>query len=375
MEHKVLLVENNRIMLERLSSVIRTRPDFELVMRCQKAQDALRQGRVFDTNLVLLDIETEENLDLLADFVRTFPRADIIGLSNRWEREKSQQLVAAGARGCMAKPFTAEDLVNLLQGLEEEHAVMEAEVMTFFSHKGKSGKTTLITNLALSLARKSGKPVGIIDADLQFGDMAVFFNLQPKSSIVEAVRDVHFLSPFSLKPYFMPVTENVSVLCGTARPDYAELVQPKAFHTIVDMARNLFAYVLIDIAPGFGPIQIEAAELAEHTFIVAMVNDGFEIQHMRRTLEIFRDWPDCEERVHAVFTRVSPCDGLMQQQLEKELGYPVKSVLPNEYLLVSNAANNGRMAVDIKPTAQLTHNIDKLADQLRGRKRIRWDKS
>ncbi len=374
MEHKVLLVENNRIMLERLSSVIRAKPDFELIMRCQKPQDALRQGRVFETSLVLLDIEPEENRAMLPEFVRTFPHAAIVGLGNRWEAARSREVIEAGAQGCMTKPFTADDLTNLTETLQHGSSVRDAEVLTFFSPKGKSGKTTLIANLAMSLARKSGESVGIIDADLQFGDMAVFFNLQPKSTIAEVVRDVRFLSPYTLRSYFVPVTERVNVLCGTARPDYAELVQPKDFHTIVDMARTLFRYVLLDIAPGFGPIQIESAELSEHTFLVAMINDGFEIQHMKRALEIFKDWEDYEDRVHALFTRVSPCDSASQQNLSHALGYPVEAVLPNEYMLVSNAANNGRMAVDIKPTSPLTHNIDKLVDRLRGRKRIRWDK-
>ena len=44
MQHRVILVESNRLMLERLSSVIRNTKDFELVARYQQAGDALGQG-------------------------------------------------------------------------------------------------------------------------------------------------------------------------------------------------------------------------------------------------------------------------------------------------------------------------------------------
>jgi len=46
------------------------------------------------------------------------------------------------------------------------------------------------------------------------------------------------------------------------------------------------------------------------------------------------------------------------------LEYPICSILPNEYLLVSAAANNGRMAVDIKPESPLARSIDQLAAKI-----------
>ena len=53
MEYRVILVESNRLMLERLSSVIRNTKDFELVSRYQRAGDALGQGLMFKPNLIL----------------------------------------------------------------------------------------------------------------------------------------------------------------------------------------------------------------------------------------------------------------------------------------------------------------------------------
>jgi pilus assembly protein CpaE len=61
---------------------------------------------------------------------------------------------------------------------------------------------------------------------------------------------------------------------------------------------------------------------------------------------------------------VEPCERQEQQRLADLLGYPVCAILPNEYLLVSAAANNGRMAVDIKPGSPLTRNIDLLTAQI-----------
>ena len=56
------------------------------------------------------------------------------------------------------------------------------------------------------------------------------------------------------------------------------------------------------------------------------------------------------------------------------MGYPVEAIIPNEYLVVSEAADNGRMATDIQPDSQLSRSINKLADKIIGHKHIRWDK-
>lgn len=374
MDYQVILIENNRLMLERLSSVIRATSGFNLIARYQLAGDALGQGAMFNPNIILLDIDVTGNLGLISEFAATFPKAALLCISSHWDAKDAAQIVKAGAKGYLVKPFTSEEFLEAVQTFGKSGMALGSEVLAFFSPKGKSGKTTLIANLAMSLANKTGEAVGIIDADLQFGDMAVFFNLEPKSTIVEATRDIKFLSPITLNAYFVsvPEAEKIHVLCGTKKPEYAELVEIATFEDTVHMAQSLFRYVLIDLPPGFNPITLAAAELASTTYVMAMVGGGYEVLHMKRALEIFKAWPDYQSRVKTIFTRVSPCTDEEREILESELEYPVSAILPNEYLLVSAAANNGRMAVDIQPDTPLSQNINRLSEDIIGRRRTRW---
>src|SRR5262249_18142702 len=61
------------------------------------------------------------------------------------------------------------------------------QVITVFSTKGGAGKSVIASNLAVVLAQRSPKPVVLIDADLQFGDVAVMLKLSPQHTIVDAV--------------------------------------------------------------------------------------------------------------------------------------------------------------------------------------------
>ena len=368
MEYQVILIENDRPTMERLSGVISGTRGFKLAARYQRAGDALGQSAMFKPNVVLLDLDVKGNLALIPEFVSSFPDAALICVSSHWNAADAEQMVQAGAKGFLVKPFSGEELTQAVQTFGKNGMARGSEVLAFFSPKGKSGKTTLIANLAMSLASRSGEPVGIIDADLQFGDMAVFFNLEPKSTIVEATRDVKFLSPVTLNSYFVPVpeAENIRVLCGTKMPEFAEMVEIVPFEDMVRMAQSLFRYVLIDLPPGFNPISVAASELADTTYVVAMVGGGYEVLHMKRALEVFKAWPDCESRVKTIFTRVSPCTDQERRILEKELEYPISAIMPNEYLLVSAAANSGRMAVDIQPDTPLSVQISRLSKDIMG---------
>ena len=368
MEYRVILVESNRLMLERLSSVIRNTKDFELVSRYQRAGDALGQGAMFKPNLILLDIDEEDNLSMLEEFTQSFKDADVICLSAKWAPSDSESIARAGAKGFLIKPFTSEELQEAIRTFNRSKLSFGSDVIAFFSPKGKSGKTTLIANLGMALAQKTGQQVGVIDADLQFGDMSVFFNLAPKTTLMEAVRDINFLSPVTLNSYFLPIAENLRVLCSVKRPEYAELVDIKAFAEVVSMARSMYRYVLIDIPSGFTPISIATSEASDTTYLVTMINGTFEIQHMQRALEIFKAWPDYEDRVRTIFTRVEPCDANEQAKLVQSLGYSKVSIIPNEYMLVSSAANNGQMAILEQPDSKFARFVNQLADEIIGSK-------
>ena len=361
MAYRVLIAEHDKTMLDRLANVVQNIAGFELVATYQNLRDALGQGNVFAPNLLLLDADSEDAEELLGSFRRVYPDAFLLCMGREWRNDKVRRLTQAGANAYLIKPFSAEELQEAVQSLSEPNEEGEARTLVFFSPKGKSGKTTLIANLAMALARRTGEPVGIIDADLQFGDMGVFFNLTPRSTIVEAARDIYSLSSITLKSYFTPVSDRVSVLCGASRPELADEVTIDALETILSMSQSLFRYILVDVPQGFNAVSIAAAEASTTTYLVTMLNGAYELEHMRRALDIFKDWQDYETRAQVILTR-APAG--LQQELTQKLGYPIAALIPNEYLTVSDAVDHGKMVIDLAPGNALVHAVDGLAQQI-----------
>ena len=176
-----MLIENDRLLLGQLAKAVEEADGFQLVARYQNANDALGQGKMFSPNIILLNMDAQDGATLMEKFIQAFPEASIICMSERSQAEGVSSMIQAGAKGFIIKPFTSAELKASVETFAKSGMEVDSHVMTFFSPKGKSGKTTLIANLALALGRRTHEQVGIIDADLQFGDMMAFFKPETES--------------------------------------------------------------------------------------------------------------------------------------------------------------------------------------------------
>ena len=132
-------------------------------------------------------------------------------MSVHGEAEQLKRSISAGAREFLVKPFSADEFSTSIRRVYERELARreqvscrgseplpqiplsatdleEHQVIGVFSPKGGAGRTTIATNLALALHRETGGRVCLVDANLQFGDVGVLLNLNPKNrSMLDAV--------------------------------------------------------------------------------------------------------------------------------------------------------------------------------------------
>ena len=357
MKYNVILVDEDDATLNHTANIFKRLPEFTLVSSYREVKSAIGQSSVFDPNLFLLDVDEANNRNALPTFAEFFPNAIVLGTMSKWNADKAFESIRGGALGCVLKPFSGEDLIEAINIFSRGIRNTKPRSCSFFSAKGRSGKTTLIANLALSIVQQTGDLVAIIDADLQFSDMAIFFDVEPVTTIVEATRDINFLSPIRLNPYFLPVAENIQLLCGPRRLEYSELVDVESLTAVVRMAQTLFHYVLIDLPSGLSPFATGMCELTDTVFICGMLNTNFEIKHIKRTLPLFEMWEQYGKKINVVFSRA---DDRQKVEIERRLAHKVAAVLPNEFLMVS-AANSGNIKNVMSQKNLLSAKINELA--------------
>ena len=363
MAYRVIVVENNPNMLDEIVNTLRRSPDFEVASTYKSANAAINPTGMFHPDLFLLNVEDEETIEDLPDFVKKFPGAYILGTMNQWDPLIAQKAMEGGATGCILKPFTAREVLEYIQLYSIRGERKPARLISFFSPKGRAGRTTLAAILALLIAEKTGERVALIDADLQFGDLPMFFDIEPKRTVVDATQDIKLLTPVTFAPYFYPIKDNVELLSSPERPEYAELVAPESLTEVVMMAGNVFRYVLVDLPSGFNPVTLNVCRISNVVFVTTMINSGFEVKHAKKTMEMFASQDDGRRKVHAVFTRVNPFTEENRQKIADQLGYPVDVMIPNEYRMIS-VANSGRLAQGLPRDTLLMKSIGEMADKI-----------
>lgn len=361
MAYQVILVEDEPSMLDEMIATLKSSTEFNLAATFKSVNDAVGQSSVFRPDLFLIDVDSADALKNIPVFVDIFPNAKILGLVSNWVADIAASVINAGALGCILKPFAVQDILDAIELYEKRGRRGLSRIISFFSPKGRAGRTTAAAVLGLLLSEKSNERVALIDADLQFGDLPIFFDIEPKQTVVEAAQDVKMLNPLNFKPYFHHVQKNLYLLSSPDRPEYAELVESENLVDVVRLACNLFRYVLIDLPAGFNPISIAMSQLSDTVVLMAMINNGFEIQHMKRALEVSKSLERQAKKIYTVFTRVNPCTEEEKRKIEAQLGYPVTDILPNEYKMIS-LANSGRIAKGLPEDSLMMKTLSTIAE-------------
>ena len=364
MAYRVIIIEDSPELLEDMVMVLKKSPDFEVVSTYKSANAAIGPASMFSPNIFLVNIDNEETLNALPSFVDMFPGAYILATMFQWDAFKAQRALESGATGCILKPFAAKEILEYLQLYSIRGKRKPAKLISFFSPKGRSGRTTLAALLAMLIAEKTGERVALIDADLQFGDLPIFFDLEPKRTVVDATQDIRLLTPMTFAPYFIEIKKGVSLLASPDRPEYAELVSPENLVEVVLMTGNIFRYVLIDLPAGFNPLSLNVCRISDLVFVTTMINSGFEINHVKKTMEMFNSqFDDVKLNVKTVFTRVNPFTEEERLKISLKLNYPVDVMIPNEYRMIS-IANSGRLSRGLPADTQLMKSVAEMADEV-----------
>lgn len=211
-------------------------------------------------------------------------------------------------------------------------------VFSIFSGKGGVGKTTICVNTALGLAMK-GKRVLIIDCDLQFGDVNLHLDLEPKNTIAELVQDSSTLQPEAIQTYITLHSSGLGVLCAPKSPELAEYVTSKHVETIVSMMRPLYDYIFIDLPDSLNDIAIIAAENSDRFFFIC----GQEISSLKNAKVCMNilDSLQLKDKTSVIVNRAYDSSMIKIKDFDSLLGVKTIQVVPEDTKNMLACLNKG----------------------------------
>src|SRR5581483_6751851 len=290
-------------------------------------------------------------------FTRARPDAGAILVAVELSTSLLQQALRSGVRDVLGAPTEASSLMESVERVARtlttvptigQSAGIDGEssgpgrVITVSSTKGGSGKTVVATNLAAALARRSARPVVLVDADLQFGDVAVMLRLVTPHTLVDAVQASARLDAQLLQSLLVRHDPSgLLVLPAPLEPSFAERVSGGDMTHIVAILRSFCSFVIVDT-----PSQ------SNDVLMVA----GLDIPNIKNTklgLQTLRLLGVGDEKISLLLNRADSKVQLDVGEVERTLGLRAACLVPSE-IVVPQSVNKGTPVVLDAPRAAVT---------------------
>jgi len=236
-------------------------------------------------------------------------------------------------------------------------------VVSVFCTKGGTGKSVVAINLAVALAKRTIQPVVLVDADLQFGDVALMLQLQPTHTIAEAVQAGDRLDGTMLENLLLRhPPSGLLVLAAPTEPSSADQIGRADLARILDILRERCAYVVVDTSANFAEVTLAAIESSDDILVMAGL-DVMSLKSARIGLQTMRVLGIPFSRVKFVLNRANTRVGLTEADAERAVQLKVDAALPSD-ILVAESVNRGVPVVTSAPRSKFAKSIDSLADVL-----------
>jgi len=383
---RVLIVDDIAETRENIRKLLQFESDVVVVGAARTGIEAIELARETEPDVVIMDINMPDMDGITATegLVREVPFAQIVMLSVNNDADYVRRAMRAGARDFLAKPPSADELISTIRTLSvfaHEHkdtliqslpSVVvqgpgggrpgshrpEGKVMVVYSAKGGVGCSMLATNIAVGLDT-ADTPTVLVDAALQFGDVAVALNLQVKNSFIDLASRADELDATFVDEVLLRHSTGLRVLAAPPRPEVADEVTAGQVRNVLQFLKDNFAYVVVDTSSNMDDITLAVLDIADLLITIATP----EIPAIKDTRLLFDllgvlEFP--KERIFFVLNKTDKRSGISSDAVSENLKCTVDAEIPLDERAITTSINRGSpllLSDKSQPAAKSIFNI------------------
>jgi pilus assembly protein CpaE len=360
---RLMLVDDSAETREYLRQLLQFERHIEVVGMARNGQEAVDLATELRPDLILMDINMPvmDGISAAEIISRELPGSRIVMMSVQGEMAYLRRAMQAGAREFLIKPFTHDELMNILgevsslQRLPSEAAVGAAApdmvaaptrpvalatVVTVSSPRGGAGCSTVALNLAIALQGQRKARVLLIDGNLRYGALDAMLNLQISHSIADLIPSIDDLDPEMLHAATLPHTSGIRLLAAPPSPEMADLVSQENLRQIVTLGRQRYDYIVADVGSHLNDGALGFMDMS-HCIVVLLTPDIPAVKNARLFLEVAQNLDYEPDKVKLVLNRAAPRGGITAQAVERHIKHPIVLSIPESPRVVMAAINRG----------------------------------
>jgi pilus assembly protein CpaE len=365
---RVLIVDDIAETRENIRKLLQFETDVEVVGAARTGIEAIDIARETEPDVVIMDINMPDMDGITATeaLLRDVPFAQIVMLSVNNDADYVRRAMRAGARDFLAKPPSGDELISTIRTLSEfayeqkdklatplpQVAIPgtqagytgplrpQGKVIALYSPKGGVGCTSIGTNLAVGL-NNADTPAVLVDANLQFGDVAVALNLQAKNSFVDlASRAEELDADFVESVLLRHDATNLHVLAAPARPEMADEVSAEQVRNVLQFLKKQFAYVIVDTSSNMDDITLAVLDVTDILVTIATPEIPA-IKDTRLLIDLLGVLEFPKERIFFILNKMDKHSGITVDAVGENLKISVDGEIPLDEKTITTSINKG----------------------------------
>lgn len=312
-----------------------------------------------------------ETAKVVAEHFRTLrPSLGVVLIRQRLDVGVMSEAIRAGIREVVAADDASSIVTASKRSMEISMKILESnvaegfgssrgKVIVVFSAKGGCGKTTLSVNLATALASLQQGQVALVDLDLQFGDVAVSLQVDPKKTISEAISMQNSLDSLGIKSLMTKKEKNLDLLLAPTNPTDVEFISAELVENILSNLRNDYAFIVVDTPPAFTDVILKVFDTADSCLLITTL-DMPSLKNMKIVISTLEALNFSKSRLDFVLNRSDIKTGISIGEAELMIGEKFSFVIPNSEA-VSTSTNKGIPLTLYSPKHPVSKSITAIA--------------
>ncbi len=239
------------------------------------------------------------------------------------------------------------------------------KLVVVFSAKGGVGKSTIAINVAVAMAHRSHERVALVDADVNFGDVAVLLGLPPQQTVLDAVAAAQYGDTELVRS--MVIRHQRSGLLVLPAPTEPMLGGGVAGSDLVAVCQAMQQWCGVVVADLPATLDESVGALVEAADIVLLIGgmDIPSVKNLKIGMQALDLLAIAGPKLRLVLNRANTQVKLDIKEVEQVLGLPARYPVPSD-IAVPIAVNAGEPVVEHAPGSPASRALDRIAVSLLG---------
>jgi pilus assembly protein CpaE len=222
------------------------------------------------------------------------------------------------------------------------------------------------TAVRVQEAADKGSSVCLIDLDFQFGKVSTHLDVEGRVDIVEIAQDPARLDDSFLQSLAVKHATGIEVLAPVERLVLWEQVTSEAVLRLMELAANLYDYVIVNMPPYWASWTPEIVRGLDALALVFQVNVE-SIRHTRLLIDTIYEHGGGSVPLYLYANRFKKkflWFGVNMKDVEKALGREISFYVPDNPTVVMDAINRGAPLKEVKAGSDVEKSISDATDDL-----------